>query len=100
MINRGYRDFYLKYNEKIKNDKDIKENQLDFFRDFRPRISFNVNVFEGIPIATPSFGYNGQNLFTLDSEDLEYLYNKYSKKTKAEMELNIAKIKDSYRDTL
>jgi len=44
--------------------------------------------------------YNGQNLFRLDEEDLEYLHKKYSKKIEAEMEQNIAKVKDSYKDVI
>ncbi len=46
----------------------------------------------------PILGYNGTNLFTLDDEDLEYLYNKYSKKLESEMLQNIEKVKDNYKD--
>lgn len=99
-MDTGIRDFCVKYKEKLKNDKDIKENQLDYSRDFRDRISFNVNMYTSHPNIMWSFGYNGQNLFTLDSEDLEYLYNKYSKKIEAEMEQNIVKVKDRYKDVL
>lgn len=99
-MDTGYRDFCVKYKEKLKIDKDIKENQIDFYKDFRDRISFNVNMHISSPTAVWGFGYNGQNLFKLDSEDLEYLYKKYSKKIEAEMEQNIAKVKDSYKDAL
>ena len=99
-MDTGIRDFCVKYKEKLKNDKDIKENQLDFSTDFRDRISFNVNMYISCPNTMRGFGYNGQNLFTLDAEDLEYLYKKYSKKIEAEMEQNIAKVKDSYKDAL
>ena len=99
-MDTGIRDFCVKYNEKLKNDKDIKENKLDFVSDYRDRISFNVNMYTSCPNAMWSFGYNGQNLFTLDAEDLEYLHNKYSKKIEAEMERNIAKVKADYKDAL
>lgn len=31
-MDTGYRDFCKKYNEKLKNDKDIRETQLDYFK--------------------------------------------------------------------
>ena len=89
-----------KYNEKLKNDKDIKENQLDFFSDYRDRINFNLNMHVNCPNTMWKGQYNGQNLFKLDEEDLKYLHNKYSKKIEAEMEQNIAKVKDDYKDVL
>lgn len=97
-MDTGIRDFCIKYNEKLKNDKDIKENQLDLFSDYRDRISFNLNMYVSCPNTTWIGHCNGQYLFTLDEEDLEYLHKKYSKKIEVEMEQNIAKIKDSYRD--
>jgi len=96
----GIRDFCIKYNEKLKNDKDIKENQLDFFSDYRDRINFNLNMYVNCPNTMWKGQYNGQNLFKLDEEDLKYLHNKYSKKIEAEMEQNIAKVKDDYKDAL
>jgi len=99
-MDTGIKDFLVKYNEKLKNDKDIKENKLDFFRDYRDRISFNVNVYTSCPYANWRYWNNGQSLFKLDAEDLEYLHKKYSKKIEAEMEQNIAKVKDSYKDAL
>ncbi len=99
-MNTGYRDFCEKYAEKLKNDKDIKENELDFFSDFRDRINFNVNVYVTNPRSYWMGGYNGQNLFVLDEEDLKYLYDKYSKKIEAELKENVAKVKESYKDAL
>jgi len=99
-MSTGYRDFCEKYNKKLKNDKDIKDNKLDFLRDFRDRINFSVNMYIACPNTMCRWDYNGQNLFRLDEEDLEYLYNKYSKKIEAEMAQNIAKVKDSYKDAL
>ena len=99
-MDTGIRDFCVKYKEKLKNDKDIKENQLDFFSDSIDRINFNLNMYVSCPYRMWSFGYNEENLFTLDAEDLEYLNKKYSKKIEDEMEQNIAKVKDSYKDAL
>ena len=96
----GVRDFCLKYNEKLKNDKDIQDDKIVFFRDDRERIKFNVSMNVTIPNAMHFRLYGGDNLFTLDEEDLKYLYHKYSKKVVAEMELNITKVKESYEDAL
>ena len=94
----GIRDFCVKYNERLKNDKDIKENELDFINDYRDRISFNLNVYISGPNLTYTQPYHGENLFKLDKEDLEYLYKKYSKKVEAEMEQNIAEVKGNYEN--
>ena len=99
-MDTGIKDFCVKYNEKLKNDKDIKENQLDVFNDYRDRINFNLNMYVICPNIHWTEQYNGQNLFRLDEEDLKYLYNKYSKKIEAEMERNIEKVKNDYKDTL
>lgn len=99
-MNTGLRDFLIKYKEKLANDKDIKENQLDFTSDTRERISFNVSVSSTCPNRYFSLRDNRENLFRLDDEDLEYLYHKYSKRIKSEMEQNIEKVRDSYKDAL
>ena len=95
-----YRDFCKKYKEKLKNDKEIKEDSLSRYDDFRDRITFRVNVYATCPGLVRMGGWAGDVLFNLDAEDLQYLYNKYSKKIKAEMEQNIAKVKDDYKDVL
>jgi len=41
MTNTKYRDFCKKYNEKLKNDKDIKKNKLS-------ALTNNGNLFGGI----------------------------------------------------
>lgn len=91
------RDFCKNYKEKLKNDKDIKDNDLDPFNDFRPRIYFNVKMTVSYARC---YDHEGQTLFNLDQEDLEYLYNKYSKRIESEMEQNIEKVKDSYKDVI
>lgn len=97
-----YRDFCLKYNQKIKNDKDIKENPVEheYLNDLRERISFTVMEYTTSPVTMPSIHNHGNVLFRLDEEDLEYLYNKYSKRVKAEMDAKLGEIKDSYKDVL
>lgn len=96
----GYRDFCEKHNEKIANDADIKENESTKFTDFRKRIGFSVNIKESSPGTMWIFGYSGDDLFVLDAEDLEYLYNKYSRKVQEEMDKNIEDIKNSYGNAL
>lgn len=95
----GIKDFLIKYKEKLENDKDIKENNIDYSIDHRDRISFNLNVKSSDPISFPSFD-QGKNLFELDNEDIEYLYNKYSKKIDSELQQNIEKIKEEYKNLI
>jgi hypothetical protein len=95
----GIKEFCIKLNEKIETDKDIKENKLDFFKDYRNRINFYVNLKIINPHTLGLFDL-GTNLFMLDSEDLEYLHNKYSKKIKEEMNFNIEEVKKSYEGIL
>lgn len=98
----NYKDFCKKYKQKLKNDKDIKDNPkegYEYFHDTRERIKFYVNVKEtapGFSILTTSGFYNGINLFELDDEDIEYLYNKYNKNLIEERDTKILKIKEEY----
>jgi hypothetical protein len=94
------KEFCKKYKEKIKTDKDIAENEMNIFEDFRNRINFSVNMQEFSPGTHFRVHYGGHSLFQLDSEDLGYLYNKYSKKLEAEMRQAQADIEDSYKDVL
>lgn len=94
-------DFCKLYKEKLKLDKDIKETTPTFFdEDYRDRISFILTEYTTNPGSTwfPPGHYSGTHLFTLDSEDLEYLYNKYSKKLVKELEDNINEIKKEYNE--
>ncbi len=93
------RDFLVKYKEKLKNDKDIKERKLSFLDDYRDRIKFRLNLYVSTP-GSYCFVNNGTTLFTLDEEDLEYLHKKYSKKAVDEMKQNISEIEGSYKDSL
>lgn len=92
----GIKTFCLKYKEKLNNDKDIEEKKLISIEDCRDRISFYVNITSTIPAYLTMDSLQGHNLFRLDNEDLEYLYNKYSKKLDEEMETVIEKLKEDY----
>ena len=96
-----YREFCEKYKEKLRLDKDIEENpypHMGVFSDLRDRITFQVSVYATCPGMFRS--YNNESLFALDEEDLEYLYNKYSKLLKEEMNSKIDKIKKKYNDSV
>ena len=100
------REFCENYKKKLDNDIKISEDKfesyLDRMTDLRDRITFNVNMHvscPGLPIINMGMS-QGHKLFKLDSEDLEYLYNKYSNKLEAEMNTNIEKVKDSYKNVL
>lgn len=86
------KEFILSYNEKLKNDRDIKERKIDLMEDYRDRITFTVHskVYSLLSMS-PSLNVSPP-LFTLDSEDLEYLYNKYSKIMEKEEEEELKKI--------
>lgn len=86
--------FCKAYQEKLKNDKNIKEVNIPFLQDRRKRINFVVNLIESIP-GTVNFPGYGRALFTLDEEDLNYLYNKYSKYLEKEL---FSKIEDLQKD--
>lgn len=93
------KDFCKKYEEKLINDKDIAEREMKRMYDLRDRITFRVNVLSICPSIMKSFiEYGGNTLFDLDEEDLKYLYNKYSKKIKEEMQENISEIKKMYEN--
>ena len=93
------KDFCEKYKEKLKNDKDIAQRELDHWVDYRDRISFYVLEYGCCPGAYRiGSGYMGTTMFQLDKEDLEYLYNKYSKKVRQEMKERIEEIKEDYEN--
>lgn len=95
----GIRDFCVNYNKKLKNDKDIKENEMFHLDDYRERIRFRLNMIKSTPSTYKVGGFDtGTIVFDLDDEDLKYLYDKYSKRCVEEMEENIKKIKDQYEE--
>lgn len=91
----GYIDFIKEYKRKLSIDKDIEENKLDFFRDFRDRIDFFVCMDTHTPM-TIRLGYGMNRMFRLDDEDLKYFYNKYYPKIKEELEIEINEINEKY----
>lgn len=103
-MNKYIKRFCEGYKQKLKNDKEIserpKDDILSAFNDFTERITFSVNMREWSPGIMYMGQYNGTNLIALDEEDLKYLYNKYSKKIKDEMNKNISSIKKEYGEFL
>lgn len=100
-MNTGYKDFCKVYKKKLELDKDIKENPTDIFdNDYRDRITFHLTEYITNQMCSYIGIYTGSCLFTLDEEDMEYLYNKYSKKVKAEMEQNIKKVRNDYNNII
>lgn len=91
----GYIDFIKEYKRKLSTDKDIKENKLDFFSDFRDRIDFYVCMDSRCP-RTITLGWRMNAMFELDNDDLKYLYNKYYPKIKEELEIEIDKVNKKY----
>jgi uncharacterized protein YneR len=90
--------FCNNYLEKLKADKDIAENQIEVFEDYRDRIGFSVHVHRSCPnIRYLGQGQSGYGLFFLDNDDLKYLYDKYSKKVDEEMQRNIDEVKQVYK---
>lgn len=94
-MNTQINNFCKNYLLKLKNDKDIKENKLDIFCDYRERISFNINMYKTAP-GFLRINNHTENMFILDDEDLKYLYDKYSKKLQDELNENINKLKKEY----
>ena len=95
----GVRDFCKAVLKKVKNDKDIEENPVEIlWADCRDRISFGVCIIKSAPgIQILGFRKHFPDLI-LDQEDIDYLYNKYSKKLTEEMEDNIKDLKKGYNE--
>lgn len=98
----GILKFCTLYNKKLENDKDIEDNEVSPFEDYRDRIHFKIVENSNAPGLTTMhhYGYTGNFMFTLDADDLKYLYNKYSCKMKEEMENNIKEVEEKYKDAL
>ena len=86
-------EFCTYYKNKKINDKDIEENKLHPTDDTRDRITFGLSVHISCPMV---FVPNRKTLFKIDDEDLEYLYNKYSKKIDEEMNKNLDDVRRFY----
>lgn len=78
-------DFCKKYNEKKKGRKSIHTGKHVY-----PNISFYI-------IAKEDYVSQIHTFFKLDEKDLKYLYRKYSKKAKEELEQNIEELKEKYK---
>ena len=91
----GYIDFVKEYKRKLSTDKNIEENELNFFSDFRDRIDFYVCMDSRCPRAI-TLGHRMNTMFELDNDDLKYLYNKYYPKIKEELEIEINRVNEKY----
>jgi hypothetical protein len=99
-MNTNILNFCESYKEKLKTDKGLKDKyenyKNNYIDDYSPIIKF---------IIKKTTYFRGQSdimeecLFTLDSEDLEYLYNKYSKLLNKELEDNIRNMRNLYINT-
>lgn len=89
-------EFCSIYKKKLNNDKDIAEKPLEFLSDYRDRIIFYVSYNTHSPASPGSLFNLNTSIMRLDEEDLKYLYDKYSKKLKEEMDKNINELKDKY----
>lgn len=93
-------DFCEAYVKKLRLDKDILDNpavtSMQMLSDIRERLNFTINLHVTYPMSYyPNRG--GRQLFVLDAEDLNYLYEKYSKRLAAEMEKNVEYVKNLYK---
>ena len=88
--------FCKNYLKKLDNaKKDIENSSINktFNDDFltKKSISFNLNMRESDFLISSK-----TELFKLDDEDLKYLYDKYSKRIKDELNANIESVKQKY----
>jgi hypothetical protein len=85
--------------KKKANDLDIKVKPLDPFMDYRDRVNFFITMTEFSPGTFPSMQYGiPTRLLRLDEEDIDYLYNKYSKLLKEELNEQIDKLTARYAE--
>lgn len=91
-------DFCKKYQESIRN-KEILENEKildDISNSFI--IKFDKKLIDFYIASKETGRYENKTfLLKLDEEDLQYLYEKYSKKAKKELEENIEGLKEKYK---
>lgn len=96
-MNKDIKEFCKLYHEKIKNDLEIKNNPKSPFEDYTDRVTFSISFGKYAPaFFKVDFGRYPNTLFALDQEDLDYLYNKYSKKLQEELDANIEALKKEY----
>lgn len=96
-MNTGINRFCKKYLMKLEDaKKQLEEKTANITSPFftKETIDFKVCLNVSYPLAY--VGGNDISLFTLDEDDLKYLYDKYSKKLQEEMERNIEEVKKMY----
>lgn len=76
-----------------------KEKEKDPKDEYKERYVFRVSVEKFCSLIHVMGRYPDLTL-TLDEEDIEYLFKKYSPRVKAEMEAEIEKVKKSYEGVI
>lgn len=81
-MNKQWLEFCKKYKEKLKNDDILDGKKIVdlIIKSFTRSINFEIKIIE-----LGRSGYNSIDSIRLDSEDLIYLYNKYSSKLHEEL---------------
>ena len=92
-MNKQWLEFCRKFKEKLKNDEILDGKSFVEYvtRRYTTRIVFKVAIEE----ISSSHLYENM-CFTLDTEDLNYLYAKYSNKLGEELELEKQKLDVEY----
>jgi hypothetical protein len=96
-MKNNIKEFCELYKEKIINDKDITDKEIDCWIDFRERISFSLSSIKYCP-GVITINATSNVLIELDDEDVLFLYNKYKTKLNSELEAKIDKIKQEYKN--
>lgn len=93
-------EFIKKVKLKEINDKLISEDDSPHaWEDFRERVYFTLSVDEHTPaLFQTNFhgGRSGTDLILLDTEDIKYFYDKYSKFAQDELNEKIESLKKEY----
>jgi hypothetical protein len=106
----GIKDFCKDYIEMLKNNETIKEWRKKFDKegvymsyakssrlDYVDRITFELHSMKYAPGYMTLGGRGNRKLFTLDEDDVEYLYAKYHKQLEIELTANIEELKQNYK---
>jgi len=92
-MRQPYLEFCKKYKRKLEcNEMLEKELHIDSIE----KLTFHLGYEVKYPCIITTQG--PYKIFELDNEDIEYLYNKYSKKVVEEMKKKLEKIIEEYGD--
>jgi len=91
----GIIKFCKKYKEKKINDADLAVGDTGAGFGYIRKINFHVGYTEYAPMMSTLGEY--PTILDLDQEDIDYLYNKYSKQLREEKKRKLQKIEDEYK---